>query len=156
MTAVCAFFAVALAFSFSIAPFGCRRAAGPAIGQAVVLAADKPPVGPWTEDARPFAGHLASLAVKDESIAREKTLVADASAKGLDAASVQRAFKATAVATKGTAVLTASARPATLGGRKAWVVIQAWGRLGGLLDHVRVWVVDAADGRILSAGGGRL
>ncbi len=51
----------------------------------------------------------------------------------------------------GTASVPYYAEEATVDGQEAWVVLEAWGSSGGMLDKERLWVLRRESGEIVSS-----
>ena len=81
---------------------------------------------------------------------RRETYLKDAQRDGLDTASLEDALETAATEATGTRSVIAAVKPATVEGRKAWLVVQAWGDEGGTMSSVRAWLIDASSGEVIS------
>lgn len=135
---------------------GCSRTPPARIGEPLSLAAGSSAVGPWTQEALPFSSWRADRKLAGGAEKRRAAYVADARRRGMDVASLTRAFEVAETVRDGTRALVASVHPATVDRTKAWLFVVAWGYEGERLLHARVWVVDASSGSVLDSASVRL
>jgi hypothetical protein len=144
------FFSITAVVSLSLI-FGCSNTPPARIGATLKLAPRQSLVGPWLSVLTPFKKMVVDSKLPGLAVGRREAFLADARDKRLDARSLERAFGVAQTVSPGTASITAAVHPAESGGRKAWMMVQAWGRDGAHLDKARVWLIDSATGDVLDS-----
>lgn len=108
------------------------------------------------DGAKPFRDMPVDEGIDGRAVGRREDYLADAKRKGLDRTSLEKAFKTASAAPEKAAAITVEVRPATAGGRKVWILVQAWGYRGQKTDKARVWIIDASTSQIVDSASGKI
>lgn len=140
-----------------VAAAGCsRRLPAADIAGEVALEGPRPAASVPLDGAKRFRDVEVDDRIAGRAVGRREDYLADARRKGLDDASLERAFATASATPKGAAAITVDVRPATARGRKVWVLVQAWGYRGEKTDKARVWLIDASTGQVVDSAAGKI
>jgi hypothetical protein len=122
----------------------------------LTLPTARPAASVSLEGAKPFRDTPVDAGIDGRAVGRREDYLADAKRKGMDEDSLERAFRTAAAAPEGAAAMTVEVRRAATGGRKVWVLVQAWGYRGQKTDKVRVWLIDATSGQVVDSASAKI
>ena len=146
--------AATVAGALLLAAIGCKSLPAARIGPSVALASARRLPLSYLHPARGFATVRVDDKVAGVAVGRRESFIADAKKRGLDAASLARAFEVASAVSSGTAAIPAAVMPARADGDAAWLIVQAWGYKGKTTDKARAWLIDAKTGDLLASVSG--